>query len=267
MLLWKERGRDTSAKLRTTWAIGAVISGTSTSGQQGYAPHEQSTPTLLLKLAHLAFSIRPYSLSPSPSFVSCTISPHTRTFLSMPSSHVRNKHSLHDPLSPGQQASRCHISPPRQGRPGTYHLYGISYQGQEFSPSLFHPSEDALHAKGIDTIACIFMNGVFIMCAWEERLGVDDKVLVLSNGNRKASRVKCGQSRRYSLLDDDDVVKVLHWEEGGSSVRSGENVFSKQLLAFTVCKKITKCCATISIYQVGRISFCTCDVSLMFGFW
>src|SRR5882757_3161873 len=40
-----------------------------------------------------------------------------------------------------------------------------------------------LKAKGIDTIACMAVNDVFVMAAWGQSANVGDKVLMLSDGN------------------------------------------------------------------------------------
>ena len=62
-------------------------------------------------------------------------------------------------------------------------------------PGAFTPTCDAKHlpgflqladqfkAKGIDTIACVAVNDVFVMNAWGKASGVADKVLMLADGN------------------------------------------------------------------------------------
>ncbi|KAM7264703.1 hypothetical protein ACFE04_002386 [Oxalis oulophora] len=92
-----------------------------------------------------------------------------------------------------------------------------------------------LKSKGVDTIACISVNDVFVMKAWKESLGVnDDDVLLLSDGNLEFTKaigseldlsdkpVGLGvRSRRYALLAEDGVVKVMNLEEGGAFTNSG----------------------------------------------
>ncbi|XP_077235877.1 thioredoxin superfamily protein [Tasmannia lanceolata] len=86
-----------------------------------------------------------------------------------------------------------------------------------------------LKSKGIDTIACISVNDAFVMKAWKKDLNIEDEVLLLSDGNGDFTRaigveldlsdkpVGLGvRSRRYALLADDGVVKVLNLEEGGA---------------------------------------------------
>ena len=91
-----------------------------------------------------------------------------------------------------------------------------------------------LKEKGVDTIACVSVNDVFVMRAWKEDLSIGDRVLLLSDGNLEFTRalgveldlsdkpVGLGvRSRRYSLLAVDGVVTVLNLEEGGAFTVSG----------------------------------------------
>ncbi|MFM7396537.1 MAG: peroxiredoxin [Gammaproteobacteria bacterium] len=47
---------------------------------------------------------------------------------------------------------------------------------------------DALKAKGVDTIACIAVNDMFVMNAWGKASNVGDKVMMLADGNGDYSR-------------------------------------------------------------------------------
>jgi peroxiredoxin len=42
---------------------------------------------------------------------------------------------------------------------------------------------DEILAKGVDTIACMAVNDVFVMDAWGKDRGVGDKVMMLADGN------------------------------------------------------------------------------------
>ena len=42
---------------------------------------------------------------------------------------------------------------------------------------------DQIHAKGVDTIACMAVNDVFVMNAWGKASSVGDKILMLADGN------------------------------------------------------------------------------------
>ncbi|KAL5224736.1 hypothetical protein ABZP36_011375 [Zizania latifolia] len=90
-----------------------------------------------------------------------------------------------------------------------------------------------LRAKGVDTVACVSVNDAFVMREWKESLGVGDEVLLLSDGNGELARAMGveldlsdkpaglgGRSRRYALLAEDGVVKVLNLEEGGAFTNS-----------------------------------------------
>lgn len=94
----------------------------------------------------------------------------------------------------------------------------------------------ALHAKGIEYIACISVNDAFVMGAWGNAQGAGDKVAMLADGNSdftkaiglEADATKYGmgtRSRRYAMLLDDGVVKELFVEEPGAfEVSSAEHM-------------------------------------------
>lgn len=96
-----------------------------------------------------------------------------------------------------------------------------------------------LKAKGVDTIACVSVNDVFVMKAWGESQGVGDDVLMLADGNgdftkavglnMDASRFGMGpRSQRYSLVAKDGVVKELNVEQGGDfKVSSAEYMLAQ----------------------------------------
>ncbi|KAL6874054.1 hypothetical protein ACP4OV_014136 [Aristida adscensionis] len=99
-----------------------------------------------------------------------------------------------------------------------------------------------LRAKGVDAVACVAVNDAFVMRAWKESLGVGDEVLLLSDGNGELTRamgveldlsdkpVGLGvRSRRYALLAEDGVVKVLNLEEGGAFTNSSAEDMLKAL--------------------------------------
>ncbi|KAF0931422.1 hypothetical protein E2562_004550 [Oryza meyeriana var. granulata] len=99
-----------------------------------------------------------------------------------------------------------------------------------------------LRAKGVDTVACVSVNDAFVMRAWKESLGVGDEVLLLSDGNGELARAMGVEldlsdkpaglgvrSRRYALLAEDGVVKVLNLEEGGAFTNSSAEDMLKAL--------------------------------------
>ena len=90
----------------------------------------------------------------------------------------------------------------------------------------FKDSAGALKAKGVDAIACVSVNDVFVMGAWGESQGVGEDVLMLADGNADFSRAigleldgsKFGmgqRSQRYSMVVNDGVVETLNVEQGG----------------------------------------------------
>ncbi|KAM0940331.1 putative thioredoxin-dependent peroxiredoxin [Dioscorea sansibarensis] len=91
----------------------------------------------------------------------------------------------------------------------------------------------ALRAKGVDAIACVSVNDAFVMRAWKESLRIGEEVLLLSDGNRDFTRAlgveldlrdkPAGlgiRSRRYAMLVEDGIVKVLKLEDGGAFTSS-----------------------------------------------
>lgn len=80
-----------------------------------------------------------------------------------------------------------------------------------------------LKAKGVDTIACMAVNDVFVMDAWGRERGADGKVTMLADGNGDYTR-KLGleldasgfgmgkRSQRFSMVVEDGVVTQLNVE-------------------------------------------------------
>ncbi|GMN40563.1 hypothetical protein TIFTF001_009794 [Ficus carica] len=90
----------------------------------------------------------------------------------------------------------------------------------------------------VDTIACISLNDTFVLKAWKEDLKIGDEVLILFDGNgdfTKAIGVELNlsdkpvglgvRSRRYTLLAEGGIVKILNLEEGGAfTFSSGDDI-------------------------------------------
>ncbi|MGB7205957.1 MAG: peroxiredoxin [Anderseniella sp.] len=81
-----------------------------------------------------------------------------------------------------------------------------------------------LKAKGVDTIACVSVNDVFVLNAWAEQSAAKDVVTFLADGSANftkaigmdldASGFGMGlRSKRYSMLVEDGVVKIFNLEE------------------------------------------------------
>lgn len=76
---------------------------------------------------------------------------------------------------------------------------------------------EAIHAKGVDTIACMAVNDVFVMSAWGKDQEVGDKVLMLADGNGDYTRAlgleldgtgfgMGMRGQRFALIVDDGVA-------------------------------------------------------------
>ncbi len=83
-----------------------------------------------------------------------------------------------------------------------------------------------LRGKGVDTIACVSVNDVFVMNAWGKDQQVGEDVVMLADGNgdfAKAVGLEMdgkgfgmgGRSQRYSMIVEDGVVKSLNVEAPG----------------------------------------------------
>jgi peroxiredoxin len=97
----------------------------------------------------------------------------------------------------------------------------------------------ALKAKGVDTIACLAVNDVFVMSAWGQSAGVGDDVLMLADGNgayTKALGLELDASgfgmgtrgKRFSAIVDDGVVTQLNVEPPGEfGISSAESALEQ----------------------------------------
>ena len=118
-------------------------------------------------------------------------------------------------------------------------------------PGAFTPTCDAKHlpgfveqasqfkAKGVNTIACMAVNDVFVMNAWGKHGNVGDRVLMLADGNGDyaralgleldASGFGMGQrGKRFAVVVKDGVVTHLSVEAPGEfKVSSAEHVLSQ----------------------------------------
>ena len=101
----------------------------------------------------------------------------------------------------------------------------------------FVDNADAILAKGVDEIACMSVNDVFVMNAWGKSADAK-KLLMLADGNGEFS-VQLGleldarafgmgqRSQRFALIAEDGVVIQLIVEGPGEfSVSSAEHILS-----------------------------------------
>lgn len=98
----------------------------------------------------------------------------------------------------------------------------------------------ALKAKGVDQIACVSVNDMFVMKAWGEAQQVGDSVLMLADGNgdftkslglvMDGSKFGLGErSQRYSMVVKDGVVDKLNVEAGPELRVSAADYMLEQL--------------------------------------
>jgi peroxiredoxin len=97
----------------------------------------------------------------------------------------------------------------------------------------------AMKAKGVDTIACLAVNDVFVMSAWGQAAGVGDSVLMLADGNATYSKAlglefdgsgfgMGTRGQRFAMVVDNGVVSSLHIEPPGQfGVSAAESMLSE----------------------------------------
>jgi peroxiredoxin len=104
----------------------------------------------------------------------------------------------------------------------------------------FVQNADALKKKGVDTIACMAVNDVFVMKAWGDASKTGEKVTMLADGNGEYARAlglemdasKFGmgtRGKRFSMIVDNGVVKQLNLEAPGEFNVSSAETALKQL--------------------------------------
>jgi len=98
----------------------------------------------------------------------------------------------------------------------------------------------ALHAKGVDTIACMSVNDVYVMGAWGKSAGAGDAVLMLADGSGAYARalgleldlVGAGlgmRGQRFALLVDNGVATKVLIEAAGEFKVSAADYLLGQL--------------------------------------
>jgi peroxiredoxin len=117
-------------------------------------------------------------------------------------------------------------------------------------PGAFTPTCDAKHlpgfvqladqilAKGVNTIACMAVNDVFVMNAWGKASGVGDKILMLADGNGEYARALGleldakahglgTRGQRFAVLVKDGVATHVQIEAPGQfKVSSAEHMLA-----------------------------------------
>lgn len=98
---------------------------------------------------------------------------------------------------------------------------------------------DKFKVKGVDTVACVAVNDVFVLEAWRKSEGVGDTVKMLADGSGDFARAAgltfdlSGRGlgvrvQRFSAIVDDGVVKSMNVEEPGAfEVSDAEKLLSQ----------------------------------------
>ena len=98
----------------------------------------------------------------------------------------------------------------------------------------------AIKKKGVDTIACMAVNDVFVMTAWGKSMDAEGAVLMLADGNgtyAKALELASDSSafgmgiraQRFSILVDNGVVTELNIDPRGEFGQTSAETALKQL--------------------------------------
>ncbi len=107
-------------------------------------------------------------------------------------------------------------------------------------PSVFQNAA-AIKAKGVDTVAVVSVNDIFVMKAWQRDTDLNNEGLYLADGNGEFTKAIGMEfdgsgnglgirSKRYSMLVEDGVVKKLNVEDSPGKVEvSGGDTLLRQL--------------------------------------
>ncbi len=86
---------------------------------------------------------------------------------------------------------------------------------------------DAIKGKGVDTVACMAVNDVFVMDAWGKDRGVGENVVMLADGNGEYTRAlglemdatgfgMGHRGQRFAIVVDDGVASHVAVEAPGA---------------------------------------------------
>ncbi|GAA0213916.1 peroxiredoxin [Kangiella japonica] len=95
---------------------------------------------------------------------------------------------------------------------------------------------DQIKEKGVDTVACMSVNDVFVMDAWEKDQNAEN-LLMIADGNADFSEAlglemdgtgfgMGVRSKRFAMIAEDGVVTALEVDETGFEKSSAENILS-----------------------------------------
>lgn len=155
----------------------------------------------------------------------------------------------------GDKLPEATFSVMKDGKPGSMSVNELT-AGKKVAlfavPGAFTPTCSARHlpgytekaaefrAKGVDAIACVSVNDVFVMNAWGKDQKVGEDVVMLADGNGAFAKAvglemdgsKFGmgsRSQRYSMIVEDGVVKQLNVEKPGEFDVSSADYMMGQL--------------------------------------
>lgn len=144
----------------------------------------------------------------------------------------------------------------QEGTPGTKVAMAALFKGKKVAffgvPGAYTPgcskthlpgfvdNAAALKSKGVQEVVCMAVNDAFVMDAWGKAQGADGKVRMLADPDGSITKslgfqvdltaalgnVRC---RRFSMIVDDGVIKVLNLEDGGAMTCSLAPDLLKQL--------------------------------------
>ncbi len=95
---------------------------------------------------------------------------------------------------------------------------------------------DAIKEKGIDTIACMSVNDVYVMDAWGKTSNAEE-ILMLADGNADFAEAlgldvdgtawgMGVRSKRFAMIVNDGVIEALEVDEKGLDKSSAEYILS-----------------------------------------
>jgi|TARA_B110000238_G_scaffold192500_1_gene227909 peroxiredoxin len=95
---------------------------------------------------------------------------------------------------------------------------------------------DAIKAKGVDTVACMSVNDVFVMDAWGKAANAEH-LMMLADGNGDFTKAldlvldasvygMGARSKRFAMIVDDGVVSLLNVDEAALESTSAEAILA-----------------------------------------
>ena len=103
----------------------------------------------------------------------------------------------------------------------------------------FIQNAESLRGKGVDTVACMAVNDVFVMNAWGKHSNTGDKVLMLADGNGDYARAlgleldargfgMGTRGQRFAIVVDDGVATTVNVEAPGQfKVSAAEHILGQ----------------------------------------